>query len=164
MKNKRMFLPADKCLLIVALCISSFAITGCVDSVNYLASDSRLPKWFTLPPGLTPADVTVVRYAMEPTSRGVDKVVLYEGRYKKLSEVSGKSIRLGNFLLNVVNGVPEITEYKAQNDEHGNRMPCFYVVDDPALNRKLLDEYEKKLLDDSGIDYPALRKKLLDEN
>ena len=54
--------------------------------------------------------------------------------------------------------------YKAQIDEHGNRMPYFDVVDDPALKRKLLDEYEKKLLEDKGIDYPALRKKLLDEN
>ena len=43
-------------------------------------------------------------------------------------------------------------------------MPYFDVVDDPALKRKLLDEYEKKLLEDKGIDYPALRKKLLDEN
>jgi len=43
-------------------------------------------------------------------------------------------------------------------------MPYFYVVDDPALKRKLLDENEKKLLYEYGIDYPALRKKLLDEN
>ena len=165
MKNKRMFLPADKCLLIVALCISSFAITGCVDSVNYLASDSRLPKWFTLPPGLARADVTVVRAAMDTTRRGVDiKVALFKGKYKKLAEVSAKSILLGYFCIDVVNGVPEITGYKAQNDEHGNRMPYFYVVDDPALKRKLLDENEKKLLYEYGIDYPALRKKLLDEN
>jgi hypothetical protein len=43
-------------------------------------------------------------------------------------------------------------------------MPYFYVVDDPALKRKLLDEYEKELLNDKGIDYPALRKELLDGN
>jgi hypothetical protein len=60
--------------------------------------------------------------------------------------------------------VPEITGYKAQNDEHGNRMPYFYLVDDPVLKRKLLDEYEKELLNDKGIDYPALRKELLDGN
>jgi hypothetical protein len=102
---------------------------------------------------------------MEPTRRGVDiKVVLYKKKGKKLAEVSGKTIRLGYFALNVVNGVPEITGYRAQIDEHGNRMPYFYVVDDPALKRKLLDEYEKELMDDNGIDYPALRKKLLDEN
>jgi hypothetical protein len=163
----------DKYLLIVALCISTCGITGCVDSVNYLASDSRLPKWFTLPPGLTRADVTVVRASMDPTRRGDMKVALYhsdikvalyKGKYKKLAEVSGKSIWLGYFGIDVVDGVPEITGYKAQMDEHGNRMPYFYVVDDPALKRRLLDEYEKELLGDNRIDYPALRKKTLDEN
>ena len=62
---------------------------------------------------------------------------------------------MGNFVFNVVDGVPEITGYKAQIDEHGNRMPYFYVVDDPALKRKLLDEYEKTLLDENGIDDPG---------
>lgn len=159
------FLRPKKYLLTVAMCVLFCAISGCVDSINYLASDSRLPKWFTLPPGITRADVTVVRESMDPTRRGVDiKVGLYKGKFKKLAEVSGKSILLGYFRICVVNGIPEITGYKAQIDEHGNRMPYFYVVDDPALKRKLLDEYEKKLLDDNGIDYPALRKKLLDEN
>jgi hypothetical protein len=115
---------------------------------------------------------------MEPTRRGDIKVALYHNvikvallnrkhrrlAEKRLAEVSGTTIRLGYFLLNVVNGVPEITGYRAQIDEHGNRMPYFYVVDDPALKRTLLDEYEKELLDDKGIDYAALRKKLLDEN
>jgi len=78
--------------------------------------------------------------------------------------VSGNSIPLGYFRINVVNGVPEITGYKAQIDEHGNRMPYFYVVVDTALKRKLLDEYEKELLDEYEIDYPALRKKILEEN
>jgi hypothetical protein len=71
---------------------------------------------------------------------------------------------LGYFLLNVVNGVPEITGYKDQINEHGDLFPYFYLVDDLALKTKLLDEYEKELLDDNGIDYPALRKKLLEEN
>jgi len=159
------FLCTRKYVLIVAICLSCLAISGCVDSTNYLASDSRLPKWFTLPPGLTRADVEVVRYSMEPTQRGVDiKVVLYGKKDQKLAEVSGRSILLGYFRIAVINGVPEITGYKAQIDEHGNRMPYFYVVDDPALKRKLLDENEKKLLYEYGIDYPALRKKLLDEN
>ena len=187
MKNQRIFLRADKCLLIVGLCISTFAMSGCVDSVNYLASDSRLPKWFTLPPGLTRADVKVIRASMDPTRRGDMKVALYHSDIKvalyrndikvallnrkhrrlvekKLADVSGKSIWLGYFGIDVVNGVPEMTGSKAQIYEHGNRMPYFYVVDDPALKRKLLDEYEKELLVDNGIDYPALREKLLDEN
>ena len=165
---------AKKFLPIVAISLSCLAISGCVDSVNYLAGDSRLPKSLTLPPGLTRADVVVVRYAMEPTRRGADfgealyhadiKLGLYNKKFKKLAEVRGKTVRLGNFVLNIVDCVPEITGYKAQIDSHGNRMPYFYFVDDPALKRKLLDEYEDELLHEKGIDYPTLRKELLDEN
>jgi hypothetical protein len=161
------FLPlSKKYLLIVALSISSCLINGCVDSLNYLASDSRLPKWFTLPPGLTRADVMVVRQSMQPTRRGVDiKVVLYEKKeYKKLADVRGKTILSGKFVINVVNGVPEVTGYKTQTDEHGDLLPYFYVVDDLAVKRKLLDENETKLLHDDQIDYPALRKELLTES
>jgi hypothetical protein len=92
------------------------------------------------------------------------KLGLYNKKFKKLAEVRGKTVRLGNFVLNIVDGVPEITGYKAQIDSHGNRMPYFYFVDDPALKRKLLDEYEDELLHEKGIDYPTLRKELLDEN
>lgn len=153
-----------KHMLIVAAYISLCATSGCVDSINYLASDSRLPKWFTLPPGLTRADVTVVRASMQPNRHDVNvvgmDVVLYTAQYKRLAEVHGKTIRLGSFLLNVVNGVPEITGYKAENDERGNQMPYFYVVDDSVLIRTLLDENQKKL-NDYGFDYSALKEKLL---
>jgi hypothetical protein len=111
---------------------------------------------------------------MEPTRRGVDiKVVLTDRKYRKLAEVSGKSIHLsGRYFIDVVNGIPEITGLKTQKNKHGDDFPYFFVVDDHALKTKLLDENEQKLLDeieqkllgDNGIDYPALRKKLLDEN
>jgi hypothetical protein len=90
-------------------------------------------------------------------------MALYKKKYKKLAEVSGEIIGWGEFSIDLVNGVPEITGYKTQNDEHGNRLPYFYVVDDPALKRKVLDANEK-LLEDNGLDYLALRKMLLEEN
>ena len=103
---------------------------------------------------------------MEPTRRGVDvKVILYNDKYQKLEEVRGKSFNLsGRYFIDVVDGVPEVTGLKTQKNKHGDDFPYFFVVDDPALKRKLLDENERKLLDENGIDYPALRKKLLDEN
>ena len=101
-------------------------------------------------------------------SREVDiKVVLTDRKYKKLAEVTGKTIGpilSRGFFIEVVNGVPEIIGLKTQKNEHGVDYPYFFVVDDPALKRKLLDENEKKLLEEIGADYPALRKKLLDEN
>ena len=159
-------LHSKRYLLIAAICLSCCAINGCVVSIFPLATDSRLPKWLTLPPGLTRADVKVVLEFME--SRKVDtKVVLTDRKCKELAEVSGKTIGpilSRRFFIDVVNGIPEIIGFENQIDGHGNSLPYFYVVDDPALKKKLLDENEKKLLDDSGIDYPALRKKLLDEN
>jgi hypothetical protein len=101
-------------------------------------------------------------------SRKVDiKVVLTDRKYKKLAEVTGKTIGpilSRTFFLEDVNGIPEIIGFKYQSDGHGGKDSVFYVVDDPALKRKLLDENETKLLGDNGIDYPDLRKKLLDEN
>lgn len=156
----------NKCLLIVPLCISSCAMSGCIQSIWELTSDSRLPKWFTLPPGLTRADVRVVEEAMEPTRRGVDvKVSLMNHKFKTLAEVRGKSFHLsGRYFIEVVNGVPEIIGLKTQKNKHGDDFPYFFVVDDPALKKKLLDENKWKLLQDYGMDYPAIRKKLLDEN
>jgi hypothetical protein len=160
------FLRTKKYLLIVAICLSCCAINGCIESIWELTSDSRLPKWITLPPGLTRADVKVGLEAMEPTRRGVDiKVALVDRKYKKLAEVRGKSFDLsGRYFIDVVDGVPEIAGLTHHINEHGVDYPYFYVVDDPALKRKLLDENEQKLLDENGIDYPDLRKKLLDEN
>ena len=103
---------------------------------------------------------------MEPTRRGVDiRVTLYNKRWKKLEEVSGESFNLsGCYFVDVVNGVPEVIGLKLQKNKHGDDLPYFFVVDDPALKRKLLDQNEWKLLQDYRMDYPALRKKLLDEN
>ena len=152
------FLHTKRCLLIVAICLSCCAINGCVVSIFPLATDSRLPKWLTLPPGLTRADVKVVLEFME--SRKVDiKVVLTDRKYKKLAEVTGKTIGpilSRGFFIEVVNGIPEIIGFKAQSNGHGGKDSVFYVVDEPA--------FKKKLLDENGIDDPALRKKLLDEN
>ncbi len=162
----KFFLRPRKYLFIVAICLSCCAINGCIESIWELTSDSRLPKGITLPPGLTRADVIVVEEAMEPTRRGVDtKVVLYNKKYKKLAEVSGNSFYLSRrYFIDVVNGVPEIIGLTHHNNEHGVDNSYFFVVDDPALKRKLLDENEWKLLLDYGIDYPAVREKLLDEH
>jgi hypothetical protein len=131
-----------------------------------LAGDSRLPKWFPLPRDLARADVKVQLDFMEPTRRGVDtKVVLYNCKYKKVAEVSGKSFGLsGRYFIEVVNGKPEIIGLTHQINEHGIDLPYFFVVDDPALKRKLLDENEQKLRDHVGFDYPAVKKELLDDN
>ena len=158
MLQSTLCLRTKKYLLIVAICLSCCAINGCVESVFPLASDSRLPKWFTLPRGLTRADVKVELDFMEPTRRGLNiKVIFYNNKYKKLAEVSGKTIGTilsRSFFIDVVNGIPEITGLKYQSDGHGGKDSVFYVVDDLARKKNLLDE--------NGVHDPALRKKLLE--
>ena len=160
------FLPAQKHLLIVAICAFSCAINGCIESTWELTSDSRLPKGITLPPGFTRADVVIIEEAMEPTRRGVDvKVVEYNKKYKRLKEARGSSFSLsGRYFIDVVAGVPEIVGLTTQKNKRGEDFPYFFVVDDAALKRKLLDENTGNLLADFGMDYPAMRKKLLDED
>jgi hypothetical protein len=148
-----------------AICPSCCAIRGCIESIWELTSDSDLPKWITLRPGLTRADIRVVMEAMEPTHRGVDvKFSLKNHKFKTLEEERGNSFSLsGHYFIDVVDGVPEVTGLKTQRNKHGEVLAYFFVVDDPALKRKLMDDNEKKLLADYGLDYPAVRKKLLDE-
>ena len=154
-----------KYLLILAVCVLSCAMSGCIESIWNLTCDSRLPKWISLPPGFTRADVLVQVEAMEPTRHGVDvKVILYDKKWHKLEEVLGKSFDLsGRYFAEVVNGDAEVMELTTRKNNRGDALPYFFVVDDPELKRKLLDENEWKLLQDYGMDYPALRKKLLDE-
>ena len=103
---------------------------------------------------------------MEPTRRGVDiELTLYDKKWKKLEDVRGNSFDLsGRYFIDVVNGAPEVIGLTHHINEHGVDYPYFFVVDDPALKRKLLDENKEKLLADPGMDYPAIRKKLLDKD
>ena len=104
---------------------------------------------------------------MEPTRRGVDvKIILYGKKYKKLEELRGNSFDLsGRYFIDVVNAVPEVIGLKVTKNKYGDTQNAyFFVVDDPALERKLLDENKWKLVQDYGMDYPAIRKKLLGES
>ena len=113
-----------------------------------------------VPPGLTRADVILQEEVMEPTRRGVDiKVTLYDKKWRKLEEARGKTFRLsGRYVVEVVGGVPEVIGLEMQKNRHGDDLPYFFVLDDPALKRQLLDENEKRLQDENGFDYLAIRK------
>lgn len=138
----RRLLRMERRLLVVALCISSFAISGCVESTFTLDGDSRLPRWFTLPPGLTRRDVSVT---LNYYTWGPAKFILKDWKGKKLAEVSGKeqsshplhliSSRRYYPLYEVVvaNGLTEIIE-------HRKLEPIFYINDDPAVGEELLEE------------------------
>lgn len=136
----------DKFLLFfVALTIAGSAI-GCAESTFELASESRLPKWITLPPGLTRADVSITMsyYIMSWGSSATFTVHDTKGR--TLKEVDGKVKGLEPFQLDhpppgfppgypayeviTVNGVTEIIEHRKPE-------PIFYITDDPAVWKEL---------------------------
>ena len=86
----KIFLRTGEKLLIVALCVSLCAITGCMESSFNLATESRLPKWITLPPGLsrTDASVTLDYYALPLVPDA--KFTLRDMKGKKLATFNGK--------------------------------------------------------------------------
>jgi len=109
---------------------------GCLESTFNLANDSRLPKWVTLPRGVTRADVSITLNYY--TSLGGDDatVVLRERGGKTISEVTGKMKCHSSFAsypayeVVVVNGIAEVVEHKKME-------PVFYITDDPSIKKML---------------------------
>lgn len=144
------FLRIDKCLLIVALTISCHAIVGCEyfpESTFELASDSRLPKWFILPPGHTRADISItMSYYIRPSGRDV-KFIVQDFQKRTPTKLYGKEkgtepLHLKNpppgftpgypaYEVITVNGITDIVEHRRME-------PIFYLTDDPAVWKELM--------------------------
>jgi len=128
-------------------------MSGCLESSFTLASESRLPAWFTPPPGLARTDVSVtLNYYTKPL--GFDaKLSLKDRKGKKLAVINGKvknlyPLELKNpppgfdrgypaYEVVVANGITEIMEHRKME-------PIFYVVDDPAVREEILAGLKKK--------------------
>jgi hypothetical protein len=127
----------DKTLLLfVALSISALAIVGCEyfpESTFQLASESRLPKWITLPPGLTRADVSITFILQDKNGRTLTKIA---GKDKGTEPLQLKNPPRGfppgypAYEVVTVNGITDIVEYRKPE-------PIFYVTDDPAVWKEL---------------------------
>jgi len=135
-------------LFLIALAISVSAV-GCEwapESTFELATESRLPKWITLPPGLTRADVSLtMSYYVMPWGRNA-VFTLRGAKGQVRAKVRGKTRGLGPFQLKhppqgfppgypsyeviTVNGTTEIIEHRKME-------PIFYVTDDPAVWKEL---------------------------
>jgi hypothetical protein len=134
----------------VALTIAGSAIAiGCEwipESTFELASESRLPKCITLPPGLTRADVSItMSYNIKPWGNDA-KFILQDRKGQTLKKVYGTVKGLEPFHLEhpppgfspgypsyeiiTVNGITEIIENRKPE-------PIFYITDDPAVWKEL---------------------------
>ena len=131
-------------LFFVALTIAGSAV-GCEwfpESTFELASESRLPKWTTLPSGLTRADVAItMSYYVKPWGRSAT-FILKDKKGQIRAKVYGTMKGLEPFQLKhppdgfppgypsyeviTVNGITEIIEHRKPE-------PIFYIVDDPAV-------------------------------
>jgi hypothetical protein len=124
------------------LTLVCFPIGGCLESTFSLASESRLPKWITLPAGVERAEVTLTvdYYTM---LRGDDVQFTLQGKNKQtIKKFSGKERCLKPFQLTnspggipsgypnyavvTANGITEIFEQRKPED-------ILYVTDDPAV-------------------------------
>ncbi len=115
----------------VLVAFSGFGIVGCEyfpESTFHLASESRLPKWITLPPGVTRADVSLtMSYYIEPWGRKAT-FVLRDKKDRILTKVHSKEkgyepLQLKNppkgfdpgypaYEVITVNGITEIIEHR----------------------------------------------------
>ena len=116
------------------------------ESTFELASESRPPKWITLPPGLTRADVSItMSYYVWPW--GGSAIFLVRGKEGKILEKIHAKVRgLGpDRLKNPPPGFPpgypsyEVITVKDMTEviEHRRMEPIFYVTDDPAVRKEL---------------------------
>jgi hypothetical protein len=139
----------DKLLLfLVALTIAG-STTGCEqfpEATFELARQSRLPKWITLPPGLTRVDVSVtMNYYVKPWGPSAT-FILRDTKGQIRTKLNGKMRGLGPNQLKhppsgfppgypayeviTVNGITEVIE-------HRKLEPIFYITDDPAVWKEL---------------------------
>ena len=110
---------------------------GCVESNFRLAQESRLPSWFTIPPGYARKDLsmTIIFYMYHC------KIIVYGSDHKVLAKTIGTSRfhpitaelqeqgRRGeypSYIIIDVDGIEEVYEHKEPND-------ILAITDDPRL-------------------------------
>jgi len=108
------------------------------ESAFQLASESRLPKWITLPPGLTRSTVSITMSYFTWPSAGF---ILQDAKGQTLEKVDGKvkcsDFRMKNPPQGFPPGYPRYTEIVVKGTsemiEHRKMEPVFYITDDPAV-------------------------------
>jgi hypothetical protein len=111
-----------------------------------LAPESRIPRWFQLPPGASRKDLTVTlayfsgtrgpnaTFTLKTTDGKTLTKVKGEMRDKKPRQLDGVHAESGStypmYEVIVVNGITDIVEHRAMQ-------PTFYMTDDPSVWARL---------------------------
>lgn len=136
------------CCFVTAIVLCSL-IAGCryfPESTFQLADDSRLPRWFHLPPGLTRRDVSVTVNYYNKLGRNDATFLLYDKQQHVVAKINGtlrdaapvhlksssqrESTGYPLFEVVTANGITEIMEHKKME-------PIVYLSDDPTIWREL---------------------------
>lgn len=128
-------------------------MSGCLESSFVLAPESRLPRWFEVPEGMTRSElkVTMDYYSTFDGGESIFKL------YKMNSSVAFKELTgiprfpYSNYLKNPPAGFPKgypkyaVITVNGITDiiEHRKMEPIFYVTDDPNIWRELGVEQTK---------------------
>ena len=123
--------------VLVALCVCSCGFLP--ESSFELAKQSRLPRWFELPPGMARQDMSVtmdyytspfgdtVTFTLTgPRDRTIEKV---HGRLPPERHLDGQT-GYPAYEVIVIHGITEIVEHRKME-------PIFYLSDDPGVRRSL---------------------------
>jgi hypothetical protein len=116
------------------------------ESTFELARESRLPKWITLPPGLTRADVSITMSLYSKLWGWSAVFTLKDTKGQIRTKVYGTEKGRGTLYLKhpppgfppgcpayeviTVNGITDIIEHRKPE-------PIFYITDDPAIWKEL---------------------------
>jgi hypothetical protein len=129
-------------ILLAIACLTNMGCDFLPEATFELASNSRLPKWVTLPPGHTRANVSLaMSYYIKPWGRSA-QFILRDKNEQMIKKEVGKLRCKEPFRLKTnsqgfpsdypfyeaitVDGITEIIEHKKME-------PIFYVTDDTAV-------------------------------
>jgi hypothetical protein len=115
------------------------------ESTFELANDSRYPKWITLPPGQTRANVTLtMSYYIEPW--GTFAGFKLQDKERIIQEAEGKlrcnhALQLKDRPQGFEPGYPTYEQVTVngitETIEHRKMEPIFYITDDPGVRKQL---------------------------
>jgi hypothetical protein len=138
----KMVLGVKRLVLIAGVSIFACVVSGCLESSFRIASDSRLPKWVTIPAGVERADVSLtvsyyttlwgddVQFMLQDKSKQTIQKASGRDRCLEPFQLTNSSGRLSsgypNYAVVTVDGITEILEQRRPED-------VLYVTDDPIV-------------------------------
>lgn len=133
-----------KLVLIAAI---TTGMTGCLESSFELAPESRLPRWFQIPDGMTRNDlrVTMDYYSTFDSGEAIFKLHKKNGFFALKKVTGAPRFPYSNLLKNPPPGFPKgypkyaVITVNGITDviEHRGMEPIFYVTDDPHVWKEL---------------------------